>query len=55
MDEAALRRAYEKTAPYRMGIPFERAVQIEGVRIALAGSARRASPQPVTAKLAAGR
>lgn len=52
MDEAALRHAYTKTALHRLGITFERAVAIEGVRIAMEGSARRASPQPVRDKRA---
>ncbi|MFZ5529595.1 MAG: hypothetical protein ACOY4U_00860 [Pseudomonadota bacterium] len=42
----ALRTAYDKTALARMGIPFERAIEIEAVRIALEGSARRCAPQP---------
>jgi len=45
----ALRTAYAKTALARMGIPFERAIALESVRIALEGSARRSQPQP-TAK-----
>lgn len=44
MDEAALRTAYEKTAMFRMGIPFERAVDLQSVRRALEGSARRSQP-----------
>lgn len=39
--DGQLRIAYEKTAFFRMGIPFERAIQLEGVRIALGGSVRR--------------
>lgn len=44
----ALRTAYEKTALARMGIPFERAIKLEGVRIAMEGSVRRSTPQPST-------
>ena len=57
MDEAALRHAYTKTALFRIGIPFERAIKLESVRIALEGSARRCKPQPQVpaAKAAGGR
>lgn len=53
----ALRTAYQKTAFYRLGIPFERAIELEGVRIALEGSARRSKPKPTTkpARAAGGR
>lgn len=53
----ALRTAYAKTAFYRMGIPFERAIEIKSVRIALEGSARRCKPQSQVpaAKAAGGR
>ena len=44
-----LRTAYEKTALHRMGIPFERAIKLEGVRIAMEGSARRSTPQTMPA------
>lgn len=40
----ALRTAYAKTAFARMGIPFERAIKLEFVRVALEGSARRSQP-----------
>lgn len=36
----ALRAHYAKTALARMGIPFERGMQIEGVRIVVEGAAR---------------
>ena len=51
MDDAALREAYKKTAWFRLAIPFEQAIKIEGVRIALEGSARRSQPtaQPAQA------
>lgn len=57
MDEKALRAAYEKTALHRMGLPFERAVDLEMVRIALEGSARRCAPKttPQAAQAAGGR
>ena len=42
----ALRTAYDKTALARLGIPFERAMELESVRIALEGSVRRSQPQP---------
>lgn len=42
----ALRTAYDKTALARLGIPFERAMALESVRIALEGSVRRSQPQP---------
>lgn len=53
----ALRTAYAKTAFARMGIPFERAMEREAVRIAVEGSARRSQPQPTTkpARAAGGR
>lgn len=52
----ALRTAYQKTAFHRLGIPFERAIALEGVRIALEGSARRSKPQQsVRSAKAAGR
>ena len=56
MDQA-LRTAYTKTALYRMGIPFERAILLDAVRIPLEGSVRRSNPQPATkpARAAAGR
>lgn len=38
----ALREHYAKTALARMGIPFERGMQIESVRLAVEGAARRA-------------
>lgn len=44
-----LRTAYEKTVLHRMGIPIERAIELESVRIALEGSARRSMPQPMPA------
>jgi hypothetical protein len=52
----ALRTAYLKTALHRMGIPFERAVKLDAVRIALEGSARRSTPHTSTtpARAAAG-
>lgn len=56
MDEQLLRRAYTKTALFRLGIAFERAVQSELVRRALEGSALRSKPQAVQpAMTAAGR
>lgn len=56
MDQA-LRTAYTKTALHRMGIPFERAIKLDAVRIPLEGSVRRSNPQPATkpAQAAAGR
>lgn len=56
MDEQLLRLAYEKTALFRLGIAFERAIQIESVRRALEGSALRSKPQAAQPALtAAGR
>ncbi|WP_310445921.1 hypothetical protein [Thiobacillus sp.] len=40
-----LRQAYQKTALHRMGIPFERAIQLDAVRIPLEGSVRRSTQQ----------
>ncbi|MCK9386055.1 MAG: hypothetical protein M0Q15_15710 [Nevskia sp.] len=56
MDQA-LRTAYLKTALHRMGIPFERAILLDAVRIPLEGSVRRSQQQPSTtpAQAAAGR
>ncbi|MDP1925743.1 MAG: hypothetical protein Q8K57_13295 [Thiobacillus sp.] len=56
MDQA-LRTAYTKTALHRMGIPFERAILLDAVRIPLEGSVRRSQQQPSTtpAQAAAGR
>ena len=53
----ALRTAYDKTALARMGIPFDRAIELASVRIALEGSVRRSQPQPSakTARAAGGR
>lgn len=48
----ALRTAYAKTALARMGIPFERAIELASVRIALEGGVRRSAPQPTTARTA---
>lgn len=47
-----LRAHYAKTALARMGIPFERGMQIEAVRIAIEGAAR-AQDRIVAAKVAA--
>lgn len=33
--DAQMREAYAKTGPYRLGIPFERAIQCESVRIVI--------------------
>ncbi len=47
----ALRTAYEKTAFHRMGIPFDAAIKLDAVRIALEGSAKRCQfPAPLPAK-----
>lgn len=53
----ALRTAYAKTALARMGVPFDRAMELDSVRIALEGSARRSQPQPTAkpARAAGGR
>ena len=45
-----LRQAYKKTALHRMGIPFERAIQLDAVRIPLEGSVRRPTHSPVPAQ-----
>lgn len=37
--DGQLRIEYQKTAFFRMGIPFERAIQVEVVRIVLEGGA----------------
>ncbi len=47
MDQA-LRTAYTKTALHRMGIPFERAILLDAVRIPLEGSVRRMQQQAAT-------
>jgi hypothetical protein len=40
MNEATLRRHYADTGLARMGVPFERAMQIEAVRRAVEAAAR---------------
>lgn len=40
MNDAALRRHYAETGLARMGVTFERAMQIEAVRRAVAAAAR---------------
>lgn len=52
----ALRSAYQKTALHRMGIPFERAIKLDAVRIPLEGSVRRSqsiAPPPAKRRAAA--
>lgn len=40
MSDELLRAHYANTALHRMGIPFERGMQIDAVRIAVEGAAR---------------
>jgi len=50
-----LRTAYEKTSLHRIGIPFERGIQIAGVRDAMEGSVRHCMRRAAHAAAPAGK